>query len=54
MPFIGLSVVVLLGQVFVDLTWLVWALVALVALNIGALRAAVRVFNRESILTRWV
>jgi len=52
-PVLGLSMVVLFGKIYLDLGILIWATLALVLVNAGALWLAVRLFQREQILTRW-
>ncbi len=52
-PVVGLSMVVLMGKVFLSLSLMLWAVVGLVLLNAGVLWLAVRLFQRETILTRW-
>lgn len=52
-PIIAVSMAVLLGKLFLNLSWLLWATLALVVVNAGVLWLAVRLFQRETILTRW-
>lgn len=47
----GLSIV--MGKIFVDATVLLWAVAIVACLDALALHAAVRLFSREAILTRW-
>ena len=53
LPLIGVSVAVLLGRIYLDTGTLLWATLAMVLANVGALFLTVRVFQRETILTRW-
>lgn len=52
-PVIGLSMAVILGRVYLDLALMLWAALVLVIVNLGVLWLAVRLFQRETILTRW-
>ena len=52
-PVIALSMVVLLGRLFLDLELMMWATAVMVFVNAGVLWLAVRLFQREKILTRW-
>ncbi len=52
-PVIGLSMAVLMGRVYINLNLLLWATAVLVLVNVGVLWLAVRLFRRETILTRW-
>lgn len=52
-PVIGLSMAVLLGRIYLDLGLILWAGAAMVLVNVGVLWLAVRLFQRETILTRW-
>jgi ABC-2 type transport system permease protein len=52
-PVIGLSMLVLMGRLYLSLDLLIWATVAMVAVNVGVLWLAVKLFRRETILTRW-
>lgn len=52
-PLIALSLVVLMGKVYLDLQLLGWATLLIAAVTVGVLWLAVRLFQRETILTRW-
>jgi ABC-2 type transport system permease protein len=52
-PVIGLSMAVLMGRLYLGLELLLWATVLMVLVNVGALWLAVKLFRRETILTRW-
>ena len=52
-PLIGLGASLLIARVLVDATLLLWSAGALLFVVLGGLRLAVRVFARETILTRW-
>jgi ABC-2 type transport system permease protein len=52
-PLIGLSMAVLIGKIYLSTTMMMVATVVLVLINIGVLWLAVRLFQRELILTRW-
>lgn len=52
-PIIGLSLVVLMGKVYLNLRLMGWATVLIAAVTIGVLWLTVRLFQRETILTRW-
>jgi ABC-2 type transport system permease protein len=52
-PIIGLSLVVLMGKVFVSVPMVLLAAAIALALDLAALYFAVRIFQRETILTRW-
>lgn len=53
LPLLGVSSTVMLGKVFVATHYVVAAGAVLVVLAWGLLRLAVRVFDRETILTKW-
>jgi ABC-2 type transport system permease protein len=53
LPLIGISVAVLIGKVYINVEMIVWATVVMVLINAGVLWLAVRLFQRETILTRW-
>ena len=53
LPIIGLSLVVLMGKVFVNVPMVLVAAMATLGLDLVVLYIAVRVFQRETILTRW-
>jgi ABC-2 type transport system permease protein len=52
-PVIGLSIAVLAGKIFMNLGVLLWATAVVALVNLGVLWAAVKLFQRETILTRW-
>jgi len=52
-PVIGASIAVLAGKIFLDVQILLWATAGVVLVNLGVLWLAVRLFRRETILTRW-
>lgn len=52
-PLLGISVAVLIGKIYLSTTMIMWATVVLVLINAGVLWLAVRLFQREMILTRW-
>lgn len=52
-PVIGLSLAVLMGWVYLNLELLIWATAVMVLVNLGVLWLAVKLFQRETILTRW-
>lgn len=52
-PLIGVSVAVLMGKVYLNTLTLVWATPAVLALDAVVIWVAVRLFQRETILTRW-
>jgi ABC-2 type transport system permease protein len=52
-PLIGISLAVLMGKVYLDTTSLLWATPVVLALNAGIIWLTVRLFQRETILTRW-
>jgi ABC-2 type transport system permease protein len=52
-PLIGVSLVVLMGKLFLNLEVLLWATAVMALVNVGVLWLAVRLFQREAILTRW-
>lgn len=53
LPLIGVSIAVLMGRVYLDTTMLLWVTPVVLALNGGILWLAARLFQRETILTRW-
>ncbi|MEQ1758287.1 MAG: ABC transporter permease [Vicinamibacterales bacterium] len=53
LPLSGLLVAQLMGRVQLTPAWLTVAAVILLLVNIGLMRTAVVIFDRESILTRW-
>ncbi|HDQ73541.1 MAG TPA: hypothetical protein ENN19_15810 [Chloroflexi bacterium] len=52
-PLIGLSMAVLIGKIYMSAAMMVWATAVLVLINAGVLWLAIRLFQRETILTRW-
>jgi ABC-2 type transport system permease protein len=52
-PVIGLSMAVLMGRLYLSLNLLAWTILLMVLLNVGVLWLAVKLFQRETILTRW-
>ncbi len=52
-PLITLSMVVLMGKVYLDMRLMGWATLVIAAVTVGVLWLAVRLFQRETILTRW-
>ncbi len=52
-PIISISLVVLAGWVFVNVQMVIWASLVTLILDLALLYLAVRVFQRETILTRW-
>ncbi len=52
-PLIGASLLVLMGRVYLDTSTLLWVTPIIIALNAGILWLTVRIFQRETILTRW-
>jgi ABC-2 type transport system permease protein len=52
-PLVGVSMVVLLGRLYLSLDMMLWATAVMVLVNVGVLWLAVRLFQRERILTRW-
>ena len=52
-PIIGLSLLVMAGKILVSIQMVMLAAVALLALDIVMLFFAVKLFQRETILTRW-
>ena len=53
LPIIGLSLVVLMGRVFVSVPMVLLAALVTLVLNLVVLYFAVKLFQRETILTRW-
>jgi ABC-2 type transport system permease protein len=53
LPIIGLSMVVLMGRVFISVQMVLLAALVTLALDLVALYVAVKLFQRETILTRW-
>jgi ABC-2 type transport system permease protein len=52
-PLIALSLVVLLGAAFINVTMVVYAAMVVLVVDLVATWFAVKVFQRETILTRW-
>jgi ABC-2 type transport system permease protein len=52
-PVIALSMAVLMGRLFLSMQLLLWATALMVLVNVAVLWLAVRLFQRETILTRW-
>jgi ABC-2 type transport system permease protein len=53
LPIAGLLVGQLAGAIQLTVTLIAWITLGLLALNAGLMRAAIRLFDRETILTRW-
>jgi len=53
LPIIGLSLLVLAGKIFVNVTLVILGAAAVLALDAVMLFFAVKLFQRETILTRW-
>jgi ABC-2 type transport system permease protein len=53
LPIVGLSMVVLMGRVFVSVQMVLLAALVTLVLDLAALYVAVKLFRRETILTRW-
>lgn len=52
-PLLGMGISALLGAVTIDVTWVVWGVALMTAIDAALLAIAVRLFSRETILTRW-
>lgn len=52
-PVIAMGISTVIGQLFLDHVLLLWGIAFVILLDWLALRIAVRLFSRESILTRW-
>lgn len=52
-PVIGLSIAVLAGKIFLNVQVLLWATAVVALVNLGVLWVAIKLFQRETILTRW-
>jgi ABC-2 type transport system permease protein len=52
-PIIAVSLIVLMGKVFVNVQMVLYATVLTLLIDVGALYLAVKLFQRETILTRW-
>jgi len=53
LPIVGASLVVLAGKIFVSVQMVLYAAAVTFAIDLVALYLAVKVFQRETILTRW-
>jgi ABC-2 type transport system permease protein len=53
LPIVGLSLIVLMGKVFVSVPMVLLAALVTLVVDLGVLYFAVKVFQRETILTRW-
>ena len=52
-PVIAASMAVIMGRLYLSLDIMLWATAVIVLINVGVLWLAVRLFQREMILTRW-
>ena len=52
-PLIGMSLIVLVGIVFISVQMVVYAAMVTLLIDLGVLYFAVKIFQRETILTRW-
>jgi len=52
-PVIGLSLAVLAGKIFLNVQVMLWTTTIVALINLVVLWVAVRLFQRETILTRW-
>lgn len=52
-PVIGISIAVLAGKIFLNVQVMLWATAVVALVNVGVLWVAVKLFQRETILTRW-
>jgi ABC-2 type transport system permease protein len=52
-PLIGLSLVVLFGMVFINLSMVIYTAMVVLIVDLVAAYFAVKIFQRETILTRW-
>lgn len=52
-PLLGMGISALLGAVTIDVSWVVWGVALMAAIDAALLAIAVRLFSRETILTRW-
>jgi ABC-2 type transport system permease protein len=52
-PIVAISLVVLAGKIFVGVHMVIYAALVALLIDLVALYFAVRVFQRETILTRW-
>ena len=53
LPIIGVSVAVIMGRIYMDSRVLIWATLAAILINVAVLWLTVKLFQRETILTRW-
>jgi ABC-2 type transport system permease protein len=53
LPLMAAAMTVIIGQTYLDVTFLVVCIGALLLIDLGLLRLAVTLFQRETILTRW-
>ncbi len=52
-PVVAASMAVIMGRLYLSLDIMLWATAVMVLINVGVLWLAVRLFQREMILTRW-
>jgi len=52
-PLLGMGISALLGAITIDVSWIVWGVALMTAIDAALLAIAVRLFSRETILTRW-
>lgn len=52
-PVIGISIAVLAGKIFLNVQVMLWTTAIVALVNVGVLWVAVKLFQRETILTRW-
>jgi ABC-2 type transport system permease protein len=52
-PVIALSLAVLAGKIFLNVEVMLWTTAIVALINLGVLWVAVKLFQRETILTRW-
>jgi ABC-2 type transport system permease protein len=52
-PLLGMGISALLGAITIDVSWVVWGAALMAAIDAALLAIAVRLFSRETILTRW-
>ena len=52
-PVIGISIAVLAGKIFMNVQVMLWTTAIVALVNVGVLWVAVKLFQRETILTRW-
>jgi ABC-2 type transport system permease protein len=53
LPILGVSVAVVMGRIYMDSRMLIWATLAAILVNVAVLWLTVKLFQRETILTRW-